>query len=214
MSRRPLGAAPGTTVVAVGALLTAACTGGGAAASGPSPSSAAGATGSPAAHASAPPAVFTNADTTVKELGAVPIPTPGPTGVQPLATPGHLQLVAMGDTVVARPKAGSSLGVVAFGPDLVIPNGPATPGEHAPGTITVTVRVTQGSVAVRPQDFVAHDVYTHLTKLTTKARTRTLHAGQSEQLTFAGTFVDGGAVFEWLPAGKRLVAWDFHVEID
>lgn len=211
------------TVVAVGVLLTAGCTGGDAAsaetAARTSESSAASpvsAPPTPASPVSASPTsgVFNDADTTVRELGAVPIPTPGPTGIQPLATPGHLQLVAMGDTVVARPKAGTSLGIVAFGPDLTIPPGPARPGASAKGFITVTVRVTQGSVTVRPQDFVAHDVYTHLTKLRTTAKPTVVRAGQTRQLTFTGTFLSGGAVFEWLPAGKRLVVWDFQVEID
>jgi len=158
--------------------------------------------------------VFDDADVTVARLGKVAIPTPGPTAVQPLATPGHLQLVTMGDTVVAHPTAGAEAGIVALGPDLTVTPGPVRPNGRAPGTIAVTIRVTRGSVRLSPKDFVARDAYTRLTALATTDRPRTVEAGQSATITFSGVFLDGGAVFEWLPAGGRLVVWDFHVELD
>jgi len=212
-------------VVTAGALLLGGCTGG----SGASPGAAAtpsastantaatAATGRSAGaspQATATPGVFDDASVTVAALGKVPIPTPGPTGVQPLATRAHLQLVAMGDTVVARPSSASELGILAVGPDLTIAPGPATATGRAPGTITVTVKATRGSVALRPGDFVARDEYTRVTRLHTAARPTVVRAGQTRSITFSGTFVDGGAVFEWMPGGHRMVVWDFHVEID
>ena len=205
MSRfRPAGLTVGA--VTAGALLLGGCTGG----------SAPAAAATPAATAAATPTatVFDDASVTVAALGKVPIPTPGPTGVQPLATRAHLQLVAMGDTVVAQPSSSSELGILAIGPDLTIAPGPATASGKAPGTITVTVRATRGSVSLRPADFVARDEYTRVTKLHTTARPTVVRAGQTRSITFSGTFVDGGAVFEWMPGGHRMVVWDFHVEID
>jgi len=158
--------------------------------------------------------VFDDADVTVARLGKVAIPTAGPTGVQPLATPGHLQLVSMGDTVVVRPTAGTEAGIVALGPDLTVSPGPVRPNGRAPGTIAVTIRVTRGSVRLSPRDFVARDVFTRVTALTTTDHPRTVEAGQSATITFSGVFPDGGSVFEWVPAGGRLVVWDFQVELD
>lgn len=221
MSRRLPGA---LVVVAAGALLTAGCTGGHAA-PGAAPSAAAtaaspgrsvapgrSATRPPSATAS--PGVFDDAAVTVARLGKVAIPTPGPTGVQPLATRNHLQLVAMGETVVARPATGTELALAATGPDLRIAPGPVTANASAPGTITVTVKVTHGSVRLRPTDFVARDIFTRVTKLRTDAGAVVVRAGQTRSLTFSGTFINGGAVFEWTPAGHRMVVWDFHVELD
>lgn len=217
MSRRTTGPA---TLVCAGALLLAGCTGsGGTSAAAPSaPAVAPATTTAPATPAPAKPSptpgVFDDASVTVAKLGKVPIPTPAPTGVQPLATPGHLQLVAMGDTVVVRPTTGAEAGIVALGPDLTVKPGPAQANGQAPGTIAVTIRVTKGSVLLSPKDFVARNAYTKVTAMTTTARPRTVRAGESATFTFAGEFVNGGAVFEWLPKGRHLVVWDFHVEID
>lgn len=194
-------------LVATGALLCAGCTAGGPARSaGPTPD----ATPTPASS----PGVFQDAGVTVSRLGKVAIPTAAPTGVQPLATPGHLQLVRMGDTVVARPTAGTEAGIVALGPDLAVRPGPVLANGRAPGTIAVTVRVTRGSIRLSPRDFVARDSSTRVTALRTTDRPTVVRAGHWATITFTGVFVDGGAVFEWLPAGGRLVVWDFHVELD
>ncbi len=192
-------------VVATGALLCAGCTGAGAARS---------ANPTVTRTVTPTPAVFQDAGVTVARLGKVAIPVAAPTALQPLATPGHLQLVTMGDTVVVRPAAGTEAGIVALGPDLATRPGPVLANGRAPGTIAVTVRVTRGSIRLSPQDFVARDSSTRVTALRTTDRPTVVRAGHSATITFTGVFIDGGAVFEWLPAGGRLVVWDFHVELD
>lgn len=125
-----------------------------------------------------------------------------------------MQLVAMGDTVVARPDSATELGILATGPRLKVRPGPATPNSTAPGSITVTVKVTRGSLTLRPGDFLARDLYTRPTRLRTAARPSVVRAGQTRSITFTGTFVSGGAALAWVPAGHRMVVWDFDVEID
>lgn len=78
----------------------------------------------------------------------------------------------------------------------------------------MTVKVTRGSVMVRPSDFLARDRYTRPTRLRTQDKPVLVKAGQTRSISFTGRFLSGGAILAWAPAGHRLVVWDFTVEID
>jgi hypothetical protein len=91
-------------------------------------------------------------------LGRFPIAAPPPP-TTPSASPGHAQLVSMGDPVAV--SVGNSMIVVtATGPDLpgasqLSPG--ATPPTRLPGTITLTAQDEHGAVVVRAADLSVTD---------------------------------------------------------
>ncbi|MDH6126354.1 hypothetical protein [Kitasatospora sp. GP82] len=152
---------------------------------------------------------------TASDLGRVPIPTPPASPIVPTASPGHAQLVAMGDAV--RLDLGPQQGqITATGPDLELP-APA-PGKAPPtqsrGTITVTLQVPAGSDVLSADALTATDELGRTVPLTADTASATATPGHSAVLRLAGTFAAGHSTLTWGKAGKPLTTWDFEVELD
>ncbi|MFJ9694368.1 hypothetical protein [Kitasatospora sp. NPDC101183] len=157
-----------------------------------------------------------NATDTVKDLGAVPIPTAPTARATPVADEQHLQLVAMGDTVQAKLPEGGAL-VRAVGPAQDA-TGPATggkPPEHTTGTFTVTFGQATAAVTVAAADFSSRDEQgTDVPLTATGPATVTAAPGTTATLTLVGTYRPGSAQLTWRHDGKPVAVWDFTVELD
>ncbi|OLZ66333.1 hypothetical protein AV521_27840 [Streptomyces sp. IMTB 2501] len=168
-----------------------------------------------AAPASASTSASDSAADTVKNLGAVPIPTPPTAQATPTADDKHLQLVAMGDAVHAR-LPGVQAVIRASGPaeDLPTRSG-SRPPDHTTGTITIRADQVTAPLAVRAGDFSSHDEQGKNVALTaTSANSVTASPGHSATLTLHGTFRSGAAELTWRHAGKVIAIWDFNIELD
>ncbi|MGP9023139.1 hypothetical protein ACT1U9_32630 [Streptomyces sp. BR1] len=155
-----------------------------------------------------------DAASTVKSLGAVPIPSPPTAQATPTATDKHLQLLAMGYSVNAQ-LPGASAVVTAGGPTE---EPIATPGgvpDHATGTITITVREATGALTLHAADFTSRDENGTAIALSTRGpATITARAGQTATLTLTGTYKAGAAALTWRHDGKTVAVWDFNIELD
>jgi len=155
-------------------------------------------------------------DAVAPAAGHYPIATAAP---QVLATPvvsdGHYQLVAAGEPVVVR-RAGAVAVVDAAGPDLspvAVAAGQA-PVQHAPGTLTVTVRPESGRLDVQAAGFLALDEAKNRIPLRADRASSSVAPGHPGTLRLRAVFPAGHATLTWQPAGKPLVTWDFMVELD
>jgi hypothetical protein len=150
-----------------------------------------------------------------QDLGAVPIPSAPASQAPVTAGPGHAQLVAMGDPVHLE-LGGQQGQITATGPDLET-TGPAPggkPPEQSKGTVTVVLRVTDGSRPLDPADLIATDELGKPIALAADAGPVTATPGHDATLHLSGTFAAGHATISWNSAGKPLATWDFEVELD
>ncbi|MGA5817712.1 hypothetical protein ACPC54_07620 [Kitasatospora sp. NPDC094028] len=158
-----------------------------------------------------------NAADTIKDLGAVPIPTPPSARPTPVADEQHLQLVAMGDTVQAKLPEGGAV-ISASGPTQGATAAPDASGkvpEHTTGTITVTVRQATAPVTIAAADFSSRDDQGAEIPLTaTGPATVTAAPGGTATLTLTGTYQAGAAQLTWRHDGKPVTVWDFNIELD
>lgn len=149
-------------------------------------------------------------------LGRFPVAAPPPHPTPVSASPGHPQLVAMGDDVAVS-LPGATLLVQAAGPEVtVVPPPPGAPlPNQAEGVIRVGMTVRGGAATLRPGDFVVHDEEGRLVTLRADPPAPASGvAGTTLSLRLSGTFSDGGASLTWAPRGMPLVTWDFVIEID
>ncbi|MEU1624851.1 hypothetical protein ABZ746_05775 [Streptomyces sp. NPDC020096] len=149
-----------------------------------------------------------------QDLGRVPIPTAPASPVVPTASPGHAQLVAMGDAVGVSTGSDQAQ-ITAAGPDLRLPStASGRPPASAPGTITVTVHPVSGTTTLRADDLTITDELGHSVHFTSDRPTADASQGQAAVLHLAATYAAGHSTITWKPAGKPLVTWDFEVELD
>ncbi|GAA1956378.1 hypothetical protein [Kitasatospora viridis] len=152
---------------------------------------------------------------TPQPLGALPIPSAPLSPAPVTASPGHAQLVAMGDPVQLV-LAGAHGQVTASGPDLEV-SGPAPDGKVASeskGSVTVVLRATDGSARLDPADLAATDEQGKPIPLTADAGPLTATPGHDATLHLSGTFPIGHATLQWNQSGQPLATWDFEVELD
>jgi hypothetical protein len=152
---------------------------------------------------------------TPQDLGAVPIPSAPASAVPVTAAPGHAQLVAIGDPV--HLDLGSQQGqITATGPDLAVtgPTAGGKPPEQSKGTVTVVLKVTDGSRPLDPADLTASDELGKPIALTADTAAVTATPGHDATVHLSGTFEAGHATLSWNAAGKPLATWDFEVELD
>ncbi|MBV6702236.1 hypothetical protein [Kitasatospora aureofaciens] len=152
---------------------------------------------------------------TAKDLGRVPIPSAPAAPVVPTASAGHAQIVAMGDAVHLDLGTGQAQ-VTATGPDLEVtgPSAGGAPPEQSKGTVTVVLRVPDGSRQLDAGTVSAADELGHPLQLTPDAPTVTAVPGHDAVLHLAGTFAAGHATLTLNDAGKPLATWDFEIELD
>lgn len=153
-----------------------------------------------------------------QDLGRVPIPTPPAVRATPTASPGHAQLVSIGDTVRVE-VGGRSVLVTASGPELraAVPpsvSAPAAPDRRSAGTVTVTLRAASEPVTLCAAGLAARDELGHAIPLAADQPCATAAPGRAAALRLSGTFAAGHATLVWQSAGKPLVTWDFEVELD
>ncbi|WP_037577692.1 hypothetical protein [Phaeacidiphilus oryzae] len=181
-------AAAGLAALAGLALLATGCS-----ASAPGP---AGAPRSPAGAAGAAGAARTE-----RELGRVPIPTAPATPLQPTASPGRAQLVAMGVRVhVVLGALGGT--ITALGPEFAA----GSSMDRRAGR--VTVRTTGPGLRVCAGEFAFHD------ELGRRVPVHTVGPSCGAAVTLAGTFDSGHTTLTWTRARLTVVTWDFEVELD
>ncbi|MFI9272995.1 hypothetical protein ACIGXM_20040 [Kitasatospora sp. NPDC052896] len=149
------------------------------------------------------------------DLGRVPIPTPPASPIVPTASPGHAQLVAMGDAVQLDLGAQQAR-ITATGPDLALPapTPGAAPASASAGTITVLLHVPAGSTELRADALSITDELGHPVPFTSDATSASATPGHDATLHLAATFDAGHATLSWSAAGKPLATWDFEVELD
>lgn len=152
---------------------------------------------------------------TAPDLGAVPIPTAPASPVVPTASPGHAQLVAMGDAVRVDLGAEHDL-ITATGPDLDLPA--AAPGAPVPtasrGTLTVALRVETGSRTLRAGALAVTDELGHSVPCSADRATATAVPGTDAVVRLTATLAAGHSTLTWSDAGSVLATWDFEVELD
>jgi hypothetical protein len=154
-------------------------------------------------------------------LGRVPIPTT-PSDPPPLAASvKHPQLLAMGAGVRAVLAGGAALPpvsalVTALGPDFRLPSrSSGGPPDKAVGTITITARVSHGSLTLGREDFTSRDERGRRVELTPSGpSSAVVGAGDSAKLTLTGVFTAGAAQITWRRGGHVIAIWDFTVELD
>ncbi|MDH6131244.1 hypothetical protein P3T37_000613 [Kitasatospora sp. MAA4] len=149
------------------------------------------------------------------DLGRVAIPSAPGAPIVPTASPGHAQLVAMGDAV--HLDLGAQQGqITATGPDLALPAPApgAAPAAQSQGSITVTLRVPAGSEVLSGDALAVSDELGHAVQVTADAASATAGPGHDAVLHLAGTFAAGHSTLTWSNAGKPLATWDFEVELD
>jgi len=155
-------------------------------------------------------------DAVAPAAGHYPVATaPQQVLATPVVSDGHYQLVAAGEPVVVR-RAGAVAVVDAAGPDLspvAVAAGQA-PVQHAPGTLTVTVRPDSGRLDVQAAGFLALDEAKNRIPLRADRTSSSGAPGHPATLRLSAVFPAGHTTLTWQPAGKPLVTWDFTVELD
>lgn len=146
---------------------------------------------------------------TVRKLGRVPIPSAPAAPAEPTASPGHAQLVAMGDPVrvVLGGGAGGGAGrVAALGPDFAA----GTDMDRRAGSVTVRSYRTDAGREPRlcASELTFHD------ELGRVVPTHPVGPACGTRVVLAGTFESGHATLTWRYSGRPLVTWDFQVELD
>lgn len=152
-------------------------------------------------------------DATVRDLGAVPIPSPPTAQATPLADEGHLQLLAIGAPVrVALPE--SSGVVVASGPTEDLPTAGPVP-DRVTGAITITINQVTAPLTVAATDFTSRDEQGTPVALTPAGPAAvTATADHPGALILTGSFGSGAAQITWRHHGNVVAIWDFNIELD
>ncbi len=152
----------------------------------------------------------------VPAAGQYPVATAPPQVLAiPVVSDGHYQLVAAGQPVVVR-RAGAVALVEAAGPELnpvAVAAGQA-PVQHAPGTLTVTVRPRSGRLDVQAAGFLALDGAKNRIALRADRAAVSADPQHPATMHLRAVFPAGHTTLTWQPAGKPLVTWDFVVELD
>jgi hypothetical protein len=163
--------------------------------------------------------VSAGAEQTVRELGAVPIPTPPATPPTPVAEAGRPQLLTMGAPVEVAFPTGRGL-VVANGPSedpTTPPPGPAVALQKVFGTITLKLTAYQGSLQVSAADLSSRDQEGRVVALSpvqSSPITVVAVPGRPAMLVVRGVFQDGSAQLTLRHDGRLFAVWDFSMELD
>jgi len=157
------------------------------------------------------------ASAVMASLGAVPIPSAPATDPTPTAEPGHPQLLAIGAPLTAHLAGGTTALVRALGPDQVS-SAPASGGKpplSTIGVITITAKVTHGSITLAATDFSPRDQTGRPIVLTAKgAGSATATQGTTATIAIAGRFTSGAAQITWINQKSVVALWDFNIELD
>lgn len=157
------------------------------------------------------------ASAVIASLGAVPIPSAPATDPTPTAQPGHPQLLAIGAPVTAHLAGGATALVTALGPDQLstAAAGGGKPPKSTIGVVTITAKVTHGSITLAAADFSSRDQTGRPIVLTAKG-TGSATATQQKTATIAiqGRFTSGAAQITWNNQKSVLAVWDFNIELD
>lgn len=153
----------------------------------------------------------------IASLGAVPIPSAPLTDPTPTAQPGHPQLLAIGAPVAAHLAGGTTAVVTALGP-APLSSAPASgdkPPQSTIGVITITAKVSHGSITLTAADFTSRDQTGRPIVLTAKgAASATASAGKTATIAVQGRFSSGAAQLTWTNQKSVLALWDFNIELD
>jgi hypothetical protein len=153
-----------------------------------------------------------DAASTIKQRGAVPIPTQ--TGPPPpvQASPNHPQIVAVGDPVIVTVPPGSAT-ITALGPQIDSPPGVQLPLEHATATITVHATSISGQLPLRAGDFSVRDDHGRDVPLRVSCDAPS-DPTHSATLCLTGDFHTGNAQITWRYLTTPLALWTFTTELD
>ncbi len=155
-----------------------------------------------------------DAASTVRSLGAVPIPSQPAGQATPTADEHHLQLVAMGAPVRAQLPGGTAL-VVASGPVEDLPSTGGRMPDQTKGTITVTVSQATAPLTLKADDFTSRDEQGKDVSLAPVGSPAvTASTGKSANLVLSGTYHSGAAQLTWRHDGRVVAIWDFNIELD
>ncbi len=105
----------------------------------------------------------------------------------------------------------------ALGPDQVS-SAPASGGKpplSTIGVITITAKVTHGSITLAATDFSSQDQTGRPIVLTAKgAGSATATQGTTATIAIAGRFTSGAAQITWINQKSVVALWDFNIELD
>jgi len=148
------------------------------------------------------------------DLGSFPIAYPPPQlAATPVARPGKLVLLVMGDAAQAEFSDGTVALVKASGPDFAYQGG-GTPPASSRGTMQLTVQVESGQLILRASDLTALNDAGQLVPLDVRPAPVSLSAGGKATLTISGVFISGDSNLTWAPPGDIVITWDFSTELD
>jgi len=157
------------------------------------------------------------ASAVIASLGAMPIPSAAATDPTPTAQPGHPQLLAMGAPVTAHLADGTTALVTALGPDQVstAPASGGKPPQSTIGVITITAKVTHGSITLTAADFSSRDQTGRPIVLTAKGAASAIGTtGKTAAIAIQGRFTSGAVQVTWINQKSVLALWDFNIELD
>lgn len=149
----------------------------------------------------------------VARLGAVPIPSAPPAAPIPDATPGHPQVLAIGQPVTATIPGGATALVTLIGPEITPAAAVSGPPDHGTAVFTLHATTLHGTVPVAAADFSGRDDRGRALALTSIGPATASTGTGAVTLRLGAPVHVGAAQLTWRPAGTAMALWTFNVEL-